>query len=475
MTIDPAVEDKSLVATIGLAHQQIAAFFERDNWVEQVSLVFGKDFNPVLAKSYSEQLPNIEVIPASILGTANGAYAAETNTIYLPQNLLDRGDQQEILAVLIEEIGHGIDAHLHQQDAVGDEGEIFARLVTTGRIEESEYLVMVAEDDSNQILWQGRSLAVENNNFTIRAAGTVEIRGNSDLDGNPLDLQDDARIYAGQGFSFRGNTVLPVKRDINGNALRDSQGKLILVDRAGAVSSGYFLSEITGQNYGNINPPQIVATQPIDIPSYSTLEQQYLTSQVTSSVPQLNFNAATANINTAARWQQNFPVSGTNNQLKVVRVTGGDLNIPTGISLSNCIIIVENGDIDLRNGTQQFTNVTLVTKTGSVLLGNVQAKNLTVLSAKEIDTASGARFDGNTILTTKVGNIAFKGATTNLNSSQNLQVIAHGEIDYRSNLATRGQFLSTGDFVAVASTNIYGSISSIKCQGFSVSRQINVG
>jgi hypothetical protein len=61
-----------------------------------------------------------------------------------------------------------------------------------------------------------------------------------------------------------------------------------------------------------------------------------------------------------------------------------------------------------------------------------------VLSAKEIDTASGARFDGNTILTTKVGNIAFKGATTNLNSSQNLQVVAHGEIDYRSNLATRG-------------------------------------
>jgi large repetitive protein len=39
-------------------------------------------------------------------------------------------------------------------------------------------------------------------------------------------------------------------------------------------------------------------------------------------------------------------------------------------------------------------------------------------------------------------------------------VIAHGEIDYRSNLATRGQFLSTGDFVAVASTNIYGSVSS---------------
>ncbi len=54
----------------------------------------------------------------------------------------------------------------------------------------------------------------------------------------------------------------------------------------------------------------------------------------------------------------------------------------------------------------------------------------------------------------------FRGATTNLNASQNLQVIAHGEIDYRSNVATRGQFLSTGDFVANGNTNLYGTISS---------------
>jgi membrane-associated phospholipid phosphatase len=299
-------------------------------------------------------------------------------------------------------------------------------------------------------------------NFTIRAAGTVEIRGNSDLDGNPLILQDDALIYAGKGFSIKGNTILPVKRDINGNALRDSKGKLILVDRAVAVSSSYSLNEISSRDYGNLVSPQVVTKQQIDIPSYRSLEQQYLTSKITASNPQTTFNVTRSNISTTARWQQSFPVGGTISQPRVITVTGGDLNIPIGISLSNCIIIVQNGDIDLQNGTQQLDNVTLVTKNGDILLGNVRSKNLTVLSAGEISTGRNSKFDGNTLLTSKNGDISFRGATTNLNTNQNLQVIAHGEIDYRSNIATRGQFLSTGDFVANGNTNLYGTISSQK-------------
>jgi hypothetical protein len=461
--LESPVVDSELAKTIDLAQQQIASFFQQPDVASQLALAFGQGVDSELVKGFSLQLPTIEVVPDSLLGKANGAYAANTNTIFLAQSLVGRGDQQEIVAVLIEEIGHSIDAHLNSQDSSGDEGEIFAKLVSH-HLTQDNYLVLLAENDHSQILWHGQTLAVENSvaNFTIRAAGTVEIKGNSDLDGNPLILQDDALIYAGQGFSIKGNTILPVKRDIKGNPLRDSKGKLILVDRAVTVSSTYSLSETSSKDYGNLIPPQIVAKQQIDIPSYSSLEQQYLTSKITSSNPQSTFNVASSNISTAARWQQNFPIGGTISQPRVITVTGGDLNIPTGISLSNCIIIVQNGDIDLQNGTQQFDNVTLVTKNGDILLGNVRSKNLTVLSAGEVSTANNSRFDGNTLLTSKNGDISFRGATTNLNASQNLQVIAHGEIDYRSDVATRGQFLSTGDFVANGNTDLYGTISSQK-------------
>jgi membrane-associated phospholipid phosphatase len=455
------VVDSELAQTIDIAQQQIASFFQQSDVASQLALAFGQGVDAELAKSASLQLPTIEVVPDSLLGTANGAYAASNNTIFLAHSLVARGDQQEIAAVLIEEIGHSIDAHLNSQDSSGDEGEIFAKLVSH-HLTQDNYLVLLAENDHSQVLWQGQVLAVENataENFTIRAAGTVEIKGNSDLDGNPLVLQDDALIYAGKGFSIKGNTILPVKRDINGNPLRDSQGKLILVDRAVAVSAGYSLSETNSQGYGNLTPPQIVAIQQIAVPSYSSLEQQYLTSKI-ANIPQVTFNANLSNTNNVVQWQQLFPAGGTTTQPRVIRVTGGDLNIPTGVNLSNSIIIVENGDIDLRGSNQQFNNVTLVTKNGDVLLGNVQANNLTVLSAGELFTSDNAKFNGNTLLATKEGDITFKGATSNLNSSQNLQVIAHGEINYSSNQVTRGQFFSSDDFVGNGNITLYGSISS---------------
>jgi Bacterial Ig-like domain len=456
----PAIHS-ALAETIDLAQQQIASFFQQPDLAQQLSLAFGQGVDLEKAKSYSQWLPSIEVVPDSILGKANGAYAASNNSIFLAHSLVERGDRQEIVAVLVEEIGHSIDAHLNATDSSGDEGEIFAKLVSH-HLEQDNYLVLLAEDDHNQIIWQGQPLAVENatpDNFTIRAAGTVEIKGNSDLDGNPLILQDDALIYAGKGFSINGNAILPVKRDFSGNPLRDSKGKLILVDRAVAVSAGYSLSKTNSRDYGNLIPPQIVAKQEIDIPSYSSLEQQYLTNKITNSIPQVTFNA-TSNISTVSKWQQNFPAGGSAAQLRVIKVTGGGLNIPTGISLSNSIIIVENGDINLQNGNQQFNNVTLVTKNGDILLGNVQAKNLTVLSSRDVSTQDNAKFDGNTLLANKHGNIVFRGATSNLNTSQNLQVISHGEIRYHSSQATRGQFLSTWDFVARGSTNLFGTISS---------------
>ncbi len=68
---------------------------------------------------------------------------------------------------------------------------------------------------------------------------------------------------------------------------------------------------------------------------------------------------------------------------------------------------MENGDIDFQGSTQQLNNVTLVTKNGDIHLGNIQSNNLTVLSSDEIDTGTGARFGGTTLITSKNGDISF--------------------------------------------------------------------
>jgi hypothetical protein len=78
--------------------------------------------------------------------------------------------------------------------------------------------------------------------FAIKAEGKVTINGGGDFDGDPLNLSDDARIYAGKGFTMNGDPTLPVRRNANGNPIRDANGKLMLIDQAVTVATGYTIA-----------------------------------------------------------------------------------------------------------------------------------------------------------------------------------------------------------------------------------------
>jgi hypothetical protein len=131
--------------------------------------------------------------------------------------------------VILEEIGHYLDSQIHPQgDAAGDEGAIFSKLVQGQIISPSEYLALVNEDDTATIIIDSQAVQIEqsvNLPYAIKAEGIVTFNGSSDLDGNPLDLSDDALIYGGKGFTLNGNTVLPVQRESNGQPLYNSQLK----------------------------------------------------------------------------------------------------------------------------------------------------------------------------------------------------------------------------------------------------------
>ena len=203
-------------------------------------------------------------------------------------------------------------------------------------------------------------------NFTIMAEGTVTTNGGGDFDGRPLDPRDDAKIYAGKGFTLNGNVTLPVQRDALGNILRDNSGKALLTTGTISVAQGYTQSNGPSSQYAGLVPPPIVAKQTVNVPAYGDLKQQELTQRIPSGTATVTFDIRQNPIRTASDWNRYFPGGGSSSQPKVVRVTNGSLTIPQGISLTNTVIIVESGDITIKS--DQINNVVLIANSGNINL-----------------------------------------------------------------------------------------------------------
>jgi hypothetical protein len=207
--------------------------------------------------------------------------------------------------------------------------------------------------------------------FAIRTDGTISINGGGDFDGVPTDLTDDALIYAAKGFTINGNPTLPVQRNAQGNPIRDANGKLILIDRAVTVASGYTTINGTNNQYANLIPPQVVAQQTITVPAYADIKLAELNRRIPAGTPTVTFNISQNPINNANDWTNKFPPPGTASNPKVVKVTGGGLNVPANVSLSNYVITVEQGDINFNGNGQNFNNVVLIANNGNINLSKV--------------------------------------------------------------------------------------------------------
>jgi hypothetical protein len=298
-------------------------------------------------------------------------------------------------------------------------------------------------------------------NFAIRTEGTISMNGGGDYDGNPTDLSDDALIYAAKGFTINGNPTLPVQRDGNGNPIRDSSGKLVLVDKAVAVSSGYSVTNGPSNQYAGLIPPPVIPQQTVTVPAYADLKTLELNRRIPAGSPTVTFNSSQNPLNNANDWNTKFPSPGTASNPKVVRVTGGGLNIPSNITLNNYVITVESGDINFNGNNHNFNNVVLITNNGNINLGNVQSRDLAVFASGSINMNGGARFAASTMLASgsNNGTINFNGATTTTNPTDILHVVSQGDITYNGASNTRGFLLSAKNFIYNGNSTLYGTIS----------------
>ncbi|MBE9204852.1 DUF4347 domain-containing protein, partial [Synechocystis salina LEGE 06099] len=127
-----------------VVQEQLSGFFAQSDYLTQLAIPFSATAGTAAWTGNAESLRSsilngsyrirLEVRSGAELQGALGAYSTtgttDTPTIYLNADWLATASQEQIVAVLLEEIGHDFDQILnHGDDSQGDEGEIFANLV----------------------------------------------------------------------------------------------------------------------------------------------------------------------------------------------------------------------------------------------------------------------------------------------------------------------------------------------------------
>jgi Ca2+-binding RTX toxin-like protein len=172
-----------------LARQKLTEFASRSDFAANMEIAFGQQIDRAelanLGQRWQQgnfdELPTIEVLQNGELGGARGAYAAVNQTIYLSASFLATASTEQIVAVLIEEIGHYFDGILNTQDAIGDEGALFSELVQGHTLSDTDIISLQAEDDHALITVNSQQILIEQATITGNdSANTLTGNANED-------------------------------------------------------------------------------------------------------------------------------------------------------------------------------------------------------------------------------------------------------------------------------------------------------
>ncbi|MDJ0650505.1 MAG: right-handed parallel beta-helix repeat-containing protein [Xenococcaceae cyanobacterium MO_188.B19] len=187
-------------ATI-LVKDLLQQFANENDYTDKIKLAFGENTDGSELKASWQAgtftFPSIQVVSASEINAANGAYARETNEIYLAQEFLlaHQQDIDVVAAVLLEEYGHYVDSEINSVDSPGDEGAIFSALVRGEELSNSDLEQLRNEDDTTVVIIDGQSFEIEANLPQLEI-----VSSNS----NPIDLTGTG--IASINFNQFGNT-----------------------------------------------------------------------------------------------------------------------------------------------------------------------------------------------------------------------------------------------------------------------------
>jgi hypothetical protein len=187
----------------------LTAFAADPLFAEKFALAFGTTISSEQFLQSVAALPQIEVRSDAELNGALGAFSAQTQKIYLSESLL-MGDLVRLRSVLIEEIGHFVDAQVNSVDSPGDEGAIFAAVVLGQKLSSSQLAQLKAEDDQAVVMIDGQETAIEMANFAgISFKKFTDVEGDFNLQFQAgsveIGLRDE--LLSENSLSFLGGNV----------------------------------------------------------------------------------------------------------------------------------------------------------------------------------------------------------------------------------------------------------------------------
>jgi hypothetical protein len=111
---------------------QLALFAAQGNFDAIMTTAFGSRLDRAKLQLLRQQwlsgnfsvIPDIQILSQGELGTANGAYAASLDKIFISSDFLAYASESQVTTLILEEVGHRIDQLLNGgADSAGDEGE----------------------------------------------------------------------------------------------------------------------------------------------------------------------------------------------------------------------------------------------------------------------------------------------------------------------------------------------------------------
>jgi len=151
----------------------------KEKFHEILKKSFGENYDQAKAEGFRQKalagdfswMPKIQLVDQSTLsndvsgqqgagGIGKGAYAKDSNTIYLNREMV-MNNPSEAVDILTEEVGHALDAQLNTSDTAGDEGKVFSLLSKGETISASKMKELKTENDKGTIVVNGKKVQVE--------------------------------------------------------------------------------------------------------------------------------------------------------------------------------------------------------------------------------------------------------------------------------------------------------------------------